>query len=106
MNTQHPAVTLLAAVQAVAGYEPTGPEDLAYLLRTLNNLPDPDTVLDRLGHALDTWANLAETEAWPGGGEIAEWLRGADEHLQAVATFLDRARAATGYWDGTEGSAA
>lgn len=105
MNTQHPAVTLLAAARALARYSPAGPEDLAYTLRTLNTLTGSDSVLYHLGAALDAWADTAAAEAWPGGELVADMLRGADERLGAVAEYLDRARAATGHWN-AEGSAA
>lgn len=101
MNTQHPA-----AARALAGYQPADPADLAYTLRTLNTLTGSGSVLYHLGTALDAWADTAATEAWPDGELVADMLRGADEHLGAVAEYLDKARAATGHWNGTEGSAA
>ena len=101
--TAHPAEQLLAAARDLVGYDPTGPADLAYTLRTLNTAPGSDNVLYRLGGALDAWADLADGEAWTNGDLIADMLRAAAENLQAVGEFLDRAREATGHWD-AEGS--
>lgn len=106
MNTQHPAVALLAAARALSRYEPADAADLAYTLRTLNDLTETDTVLGRLGDALDAWATAAAAEDWGNAERIADMLRGADTRLQAVAEYLDRAREATGHWnEGTAGSA-
>lgn len=105
MNTQHPAATFLAAARALAGYQPAGPADLAYTLCALNDLTETDTVLGRLGTALDAWAETVTAEAWQDGERIADMLRGADTRLQSVAEYLDRAREATGHWT-PEGGAA
>jgi hypothetical protein len=77
--------------------EPQHPAALAYTLRTLNDLTQTDTVLGRLGSALDVWAGTA-AQSWENGERIADMLRDADGRLQTVAEYLDRAREATGHW--------
>ncbi|HEV2343471.1 MAG TPA: NUDIX domain-containing protein [Actinocrinis sp.] len=105
----HPAVApTLAALAQLAAYQPTDAADLADVLRSLHAYAAPN-VIDALSDVLDHLADHATRAVAHGqfdgehAGQVAEHLARMSSHLSAGAwDHLDRARADTGHYHGSE----
>ena len=95
-TTAHPAVTpVIDALQRLADYRPTSRQDLADVLKSVNDLTNTTNVLDALQFTLLALGQQAEDEA------IATHLGDAADSLAGAADGIDRARADTGHWNGS-----
>jgi hypothetical protein len=107
-HTPHPALApVLTSLAALRAYQPTGAADLAEVLKDLHGYAIPnviDAIVDVLWNLAD-WARSetgTDTLGPESGANVAEHLcEAAAELMGTGAAHLDRARAATGHYDGT-----
>jgi hypothetical protein len=102
----HPAVApALAALAELAAYEPTSALDLADVLKSLHGHGTPnliDSVVDVLWHLADQVRENGAVLDSEAAEEVADHLAQSGADLSASGCdHLDRARAATGHYDGS-----
>ena len=98
-STVHPAVApVIEALNTLANYQPTSAPDLADVLKTVHDMYG-ETVIDALAVALRKLAGRTPTP------QVTGHLNEAADKLYALgADEIDRAREATGHYNGTAGT--